>query len=159
MKRFLVVLVLTVAVSCGTDPLSACFEEVDGSLDCSHQVFLSVDLSDRNLRNIDLSEADLSKATLTEAVLVGANLAGANLRGANLRGANLGEAYLSWADLTRTDLSGFGGTPPREGYRTRNRGTVISAPPMIGHRGQGPQVNVPVQDVISTHEVVASSQS
>ncbi len=40
---------------------------------------------------------------------------GANLRGANLRGANLGEAYLSWADLTRTDLSGFGGTPPGRG--------------------------------------------
>ena len=77
MKLLLVVLVLTVAVSCGTDPLSACFEEVDGSLDCSHQVFLSVDLSDRNLRNIDLSAADLTEATLTEAVLVGANLRGA----------------------------------------------------------------------------------
>ncbi len=72
MKRFLVVLVLTAAVSCGTDPLSACFEEVDGSLDCSYQDFSNVDLSDRNLRNIDLSNADLSEATLTEALLVGA---------------------------------------------------------------------------------------
>ena len=99
MKRLLVVLALTVAVSCGTDPLSACFEEVDGSLDCSYQVFLSVDLSDRNLRNIDLSEADLSKATLTEAVLVGANLAGANLTGADLRGANLKGANLRGANL------------------------------------------------------------
>ena len=60
-----VVLVLTVAVSCGTNPLSACFEEVDGSLDCSYQDFRSVDLSDRNLRNIDLSKADLSEAILT----------------------------------------------------------------------------------------------
>ncbi len=91
MKRFLVVLVLTVAVSCGTDPLSACFEEVDGSLDCSHQVFLSVDLSDRNLRNIDLSEA---------------NLEGANLYKADLSGANLYKADLSWADLFGADLSG-----------------------------------------------------
>ena len=91
MKRLLVVLVFTVAVSCGTDPLSACFEEVDGSLDCSYQVFLSVDLSDRNLRNIDLSEADLSKATLTEAVLVGANLAGTDLYGADLGGAKADE--------------------------------------------------------------------
>ncbi len=116
-------------------------------------------LTKSNLTGANLPEANLTGANLDGAVLDGAVLTGANLRGANLRGANLGEAYLSWADLTRTDLSGFGGTPPREGYRTRNRGTVISAPPMIGHRGQGPQVNVPVQDVISTHEVVASSQS
>ena len=106
MKRLLVVLALTIAVSCGTDPLSACFEEVDGSLDCSHQVFLSVDLSDRNLRNIDLSEADLSKATLTEAVLVGADLEGADLEGANLGGANLGGAYLDGANLEGANLEG-----------------------------------------------------
>ena len=104
MKRLLVVLALTIAVSCGTDPLSACFEEVDGSLDCSYQVFLSVDLSDRNLRNIDLSEADLSKATLTEAVLVGANLAGADLTGANLTGANL---TMAKADETTIWPEGF----------------------------------------------------
>ena len=81
MKRLLVALVLTVAVSCGTDPLSVC-QEVDGSHDCSYQDFGSVDLSDRNLRDIDLSNADLSEATLTGAVLVGADLEGVNLEGA-----------------------------------------------------------------------------
>ena len=93
MKRLLVALVLTVAVSCGTDPLSVC-QEVDGSHDCSYQDFGSVDLSDRNLRDIDLSNADLSEATLTGAVLVGADLEGVNLEGANLTGA-----YLYAADL------------------------------------------------------------
>ena len=85
MKRLLVILVLAVVVSCGTaDPLSACFEEVDRSLDCSNRVFRSVDLSDRNLRNIDLRHANLWAAKLTEGVLVGANLSGANLERADL---------------------------------------------------------------------------
>ena len=101
MKRLLVILVLTVACSSGTDPLSVC-QEVDGSLDCSYPGhFSSVDLSGRNLRNIDLSIADLSRANLRRADLSGANLSGTNLREAYLYRAHLSGAHLYGANFER----------------------------------------------------------
>ena len=114
MKRLLVALVLTVAVSCGTDPLSVC-QEVDGSHDCSYQDFGSVDLSDRNLRDIDLSNADLSEATLTGAVLVGADLEGVNLEGANLTGAYLYAADLGGAKANQDTIWPEGFDPEAAG--------------------------------------------
>jgi uncharacterized protein YjbI with pentapeptide repeats len=68
------------------------------------------DLSGRNLRVADLSDAmligaDLTKADLRVADLSGANLSGANLRRAILSEANLSSVDLSGANLRRADLS------------------------------------------------------
>ena len=96
-----IVAVVVVAVccmaSCGSDPLDNCFEQVDGTLDCSYQDFTGVDLSGRDLRNVDLSNADLEQANLTGVNLDFANLTDANLAGANLAGATANENTI-WSD-------------------------------------------------------------
>ncbi len=63
-----------------------------------------LDLSARNLQQIDLSYMDLRGANLQGADLRRANLRGTNLSGADLHRADLGEADLDGADLSRADL-------------------------------------------------------
>ncbi|WP_263381871.1 pentapeptide repeat-containing protein [Granulicella arctica] len=69
------------------------------------------DLSDADLRGMNLGEVDLNRAILVRADLSEANLEMADLSGANLRGAKLSKAYLSRlnlseANLREADLSG-----------------------------------------------------
>lgn len=70
-----------------------------------------VNLSNTNLRSVDLRIADLSNANLSNADLRHANLRIANLSNANLsnsdaRGANLSVAYLKGVNLNDADLRG-----------------------------------------------------
>jgi hypothetical protein len=70
-----------------------------------------VDLSDGQLRELDLTRADLYRADLRRAEVLGTNLTEADLRRADLyradlSGSNLMYTDLTEADLTRTDLSG-----------------------------------------------------
>lgn len=64
--------------------------------DLGNAKLIEADLQGVDLRGVDLSEADLSKAKLLET----------DLRNAILRGANLTEAYLGGADFTGANLSG-----------------------------------------------------
>jgi hypothetical protein len=111
MKRFLVVLVLTVTVSCGAD-FDDCPKKADGSLDCSHQDLSGESLQDADLSGADFSGADLSGADLKGADLRNANLSGLDLSGvktlweADLSGANLSGATLNRVDLRDVNLSG-----------------------------------------------------
>lgn len=71
----------------------------------------SANLSDANLRMLDLRGAQLQDADLQRANLTGAHLGRANLRNANLSDARLNKAKLSFAilggaDFTRADLVG-----------------------------------------------------
>jgi len=63
-------------------------------------------LSGANLSYTDLSGANLRKARLKDADLSDADLRGADLRGADLSGANLIGADLRGVNLIGTDLSG-----------------------------------------------------
>jgi hypothetical protein len=72
----------------------------------SHKLWLKgnvkgqrADLSNKNLRGVNLSNKNLQDANLR-----GADLRDANLSGANLRYADLREANLSGVDLSTTDL-------------------------------------------------------
>lgn len=65
-----------------------------------------VDLSETNLRGVDLRWAYLINTNLSGANLSGANLGWVDLFGANLRGALLFDANLDGADLSDADLSG-----------------------------------------------------
>ena len=61
-------------------------------------------LSDANLKGIDLSNTDLTSANLNNAYLKRANLSNARLTNVNLRCACLTDANLSGANLTHADL-------------------------------------------------------
>ncbi|HTI15320.1 MAG TPA: pentapeptide repeat-containing protein [Dictyobacter sp.] len=65
-----------------------------------------VNLNEANLIDINLSGANLSNARIYEANLSRANLSGTNLSEANLSEANLSEANLSRADLSNANLNG-----------------------------------------------------
>src|SRR5216684_1363632 len=85
-------------------------------LDVSNHDLRGINLMNGDLRGANLSqasvcEANLCGANLSKADLHGADLSGtylcwADLHGANLREADLREADLSWADLRETDLRG-----------------------------------------------------
>ena len=62
------------------------------------------DLSEADLRYINLRFANLKHANLNKANLRNANLIGANLNEANLKYANLSDADLKHADLSGADL-------------------------------------------------------
>jgi uncharacterized protein YjbI with pentapeptide repeats len=69
-------------------------------------VSLVPDLSDANLRGIDLHRANLFRADLRNANLSVTNLSGAKLSGSLLSGGDLSGANLTFADLTVADLIG-----------------------------------------------------
>src|SRR6266851_5439408 len=85
-------------------------------LDVSNHDLRGINLMNGDLRGANLSlasvcEANLCGANLSKADLHGADLSGtylcwADLHGANLREADLREADLSWADLRETDVRG-----------------------------------------------------
>src|SRR5260370_25205294 len=64
-----------------------------------------VDVSNHDLRGINLMNGDLRGANLSQASVCEANLCGANLREADLREADLSWANLREADLREADLS------------------------------------------------------
>ncbi len=64
-----------------------------------------LDLSGRNLQQVNLAYEDLRGAILSHANLRGANLRGARLNRADLRGADLSSADLDGADLSNARLS------------------------------------------------------
>lgn len=94
------------------DLSEADLREVDLRLtNIGNTFFLKSDLRKAKLNGADLSWALCSGADFRDADLSGAglywvNLEEANLMGANLRGANLKGAYLKKADLRNADLSG-----------------------------------------------------
>ncbi len=65
----------------------------------------NVDLSDTNLRYINLSKAILGQSNLSHTNLSNANLRGANFWYTDLISANLSHSDLSYASLTLADLS------------------------------------------------------
>lgn len=66
--------------------------------------FREIDLSQCDLRSINLKGADLSYADLSEAILNNANLRGTDLSYANLSSANLTQADLRGTSLFGVDL-------------------------------------------------------
>ena len=66
------------------------------------------DLSQADLREIQLQKADLSNTNLNKAKLQFSNLTGANLQGTSLKKAKFQEANLQSANLKNADLSGAG---------------------------------------------------
>jgi len=66
----------------------------------------NANLSGANLSGANLSGADLSNTNLTNADLKGAKLNGARIIGTNLAGTNLSNANLLGANLWNTDLTG-----------------------------------------------------
>jgi len=64
-----------------------------------------LDVSNHDLRGINLMNGDLRGANLSQASVCEANLCGANLREADLREADLSWANLREADLREADLS------------------------------------------------------
>ena len=68
-------------------------------------VLKGANLSNANLRHVDLTYANLEGADLTQADLTGANLIEAVLTGVRFRGANLTEAYFIRADLSGAKLA------------------------------------------------------
>ena len=67
---------------------------------------LRPDLSESNIKMLELSGIDLTDADMRGVMLAGADLSEALLHGADLSGADLMEADLSGADLSEADLSG-----------------------------------------------------
>lgn len=67
--------------------------------------FRGIDLSEANLKDLNLSNANLKGAKLSVANLSGANLSEANLSEAKLNVARLSDANLSQANLTQTLLN------------------------------------------------------
>src|SRR5216683_2557812 len=65
-----------------------------------------LDVSNHDLRGINLMNGDLRGANLSQASVCEANLCGANLSKADLHGADLSGTYLCWADLHGADLRG-----------------------------------------------------
>jgi len=68
--------------------------------------FHNANLTDANLSEINLANADLRGADLTNANVTGADLRKTKLNGANLTNANLTKAKLTFANLTGADLTG-----------------------------------------------------
>ena len=64
------------------------------------------DLSQADLREIQLQKADLSNTNLNKAKLQFSNLTGANLKNADLSGAGMLESNLQYADLENANLEG-----------------------------------------------------
>jgi len=73
-------------------------------VDLSNADLRRADLRGADLRDADLSNADLRRADLSNADLSNADLRSSDLRGADLRCANLRSAALSRADLRGADL-------------------------------------------------------
>src|SRR5229473_1403324 len=63
-----------------------------------------LDVSNHDLRGINLMNGDLRGANLSQASVCEANLCGANLSKADLHGADLSGTYLCWADLHGANL-------------------------------------------------------
>jgi uncharacterized protein YjbI with pentapeptide repeats len=84
---------------------SSLIDKADSIVDLSDADLRSVDLHLKDLREADLSEVNLSDADLSYADLRGTNLTNAILSGADLRGAKLSDAILSGADLRGANLS------------------------------------------------------
>src|SRR5713101_4513737 len=63
-----------------------------------------LDVSNHDLRGINLMNGDLRGANLSLASVCEANLCGANLSKADLHGADLSGTYLCWADLHGANL-------------------------------------------------------
>lgn len=72
-------------------------------IDLARSYLVGIDFSESSLQNANLIHADL-----TGAVLRATNLSGANLTGATLRGADLGSAVLDDALVADADLAGAG---------------------------------------------------
>jgi uncharacterized protein YjbI with pentapeptide repeats len=85
---------------------SSVIDKVNPVVDLSNADLRSVDLRLKDLIDADLNEVDLSEADLENADLSGANLTDADLSDADLSGANLTKAILSGADLSGADLDG-----------------------------------------------------
>lgn len=109
-----------VAISIGIIPAADAYSPTDlqtllSSNKCVGCDLSGVDLSQKQLVNVDLQAANLIGANLARTNLTNANLGGANLTGANLTNANFTGAVLQAAslvnvnftstNLTRTDLS------------------------------------------------------
>ncbi|MBF2008358.1 MAG: pentapeptide repeat-containing protein [Chlorogloeopsis fritschii C42_A2020_084] len=90
-------------------------EELLAKYEAGMRDFSGIDLSEANLRGVQLSEANFSHANFSIVNMSGANLSGSNLRhaqlnvarlrGAHLTQANLNHATLNVANLIRADLS------------------------------------------------------
>jgi hypothetical protein len=63
-----------------------------------------IDLSWRNLNEVNLDDSDLRGANFSHSLLIGSYLGGANLTKANFSNADLRGAYLAKAKLNRADL-------------------------------------------------------
>src|SRR5260370_16637692 len=63
-----------------------------------------LDVSNHDLRGINLMNVDLRGANLSQASVCEANLCGANLSKADLHGADLSGTYLCWPDLHEPNL-------------------------------------------------------
>ena len=109
-----------VVLSIGIIPVADAYSPTDlqtllSSNKCVGCDLSGVDLSQKQLVNVDLQAANLIGANLARTNLTNANLGGANLTGANLTNANFTNAVLQVAslvnvnftstNLTRTDLS------------------------------------------------------
>jgi len=75
-------------------------------LDVSHFYLGGADLQYRNLSDFNMRNVDLRGADLREASLCGTDLHGADLREVDLRGADLREVYLHGASLREADWRG-----------------------------------------------------
>jgi len=88
------------------ETLSAILKEHQLWLDSKGGDGKKADLSNKNLKFVNLEAADLRRANLEAADLRRANLEAADLRRANLEAANLVGANLERADLAGADLAG-----------------------------------------------------
>ena len=114
-KRTLAVVAVSLIclVSCGSDPLDSCREDSDGTIYCQGVNLSNVDLSGRDLRNVNWSRpdhhfgfTDFSKANLSGADFSDKYLRRTDFSGANLEGADFSGSILEWVDFTGANLSG-----------------------------------------------------
>ena len=96
--------------SCGSDPLDRCREDPDGTFDCYESDLDNVDLSSRDLRDVDvfgsLHGADLSQANLSGVDLSFMYLRDTDFSGADLEGVDFSESILERVDFSGANLSG-----------------------------------------------------
>jgi len=83
---------------------SSVIDKAHPVVDLSNADLRSVDLRLKDLTDADLSEVDLREADLRDADLSGGNLTEAKLTDADLSGATLTESILSGANLSAADL-------------------------------------------------------